>query len=239
MNNGLHPELAVFLDQHHWLFNQLASEIGRLGPELAMRRVEGLADANTPLGIVTHVAGVTRGYVLGIALELGVTRNRDAEFLAVGVTPEMVAEELARLEMAMASAFAALKPGALDLRVRPSADLYGLGEPREMSPRASTSKISESTSSYHNALRTSKSGTFLASASRNCPASSRKRSYSGPSSRCKRSFSRTAKAGALPLVEMAIVRSPLRKIEGAMKLQRGISSTTLTSCRLAVASCQT
>lgn len=135
MNNGLHPELAVFLDQHHWLFNQLASEIGRLGPELAMRRLEGLADANTPLGIVTHVAGVTRGYVLGIALELGVTRNRDAEFLAVGVTPEMVAEELARLETAMTSAFAALKPGALDLRVRPSADLYGLGEPREMSPR--------------------------------------------------------------------------------------------------------
>src|SRR5688572_30518303 len=44
------------------------------------------------------------------------------------------------------------------------------------SPRARTSRMSESTSSYHKALRVSKSGICFANGSRSSPASSRKRS---------------------------------------------------------------
>jgi hypothetical protein len=132
---GIAPDLKAYLDQHHWLFDEFARELGKLGPTLAMSRVEGLAEANTPLGIVNHVAGVTRAYVLGIACGLGVERDRDLEFRAVGVTPESVVKDLADIESAMVSAFFAFKPNRLEILVDPPRSLYGLGEPHPMTPR--------------------------------------------------------------------------------------------------------
>ena len=67
---------------------------------------------------------------------------------------------------------------------------------------------------------------------RTAPKIASSRPYSGPTSSAARSRIRTASAGAMPPVPMAIVRSPRRRIAGALQSQYGMSSTVLTStCR--------
>ncbi len=129
------PELATYLAQHRWLFDQFLTELGHLGDDDATRRVESLTEANTALGIVNHVAGVTRAYVLGIACGLDVERDRGGEFAAANVTPQSIGADLSQLDEDMTEALSSLDRERLETPLTPPPALYGVGEPRQMTAR--------------------------------------------------------------------------------------------------------
>lgn len=128
------PELTTYAEQHRWLFDQYAAELGKLGPARVNAPVD-LEEANTPLGIAHHAVAVTRAYALGIGCGLDVQRERDLEFRAVGVTLEALLELMAGTELAMRSAFSALKAGSLDIPMPAPEPLAGPGAAPLMTPR--------------------------------------------------------------------------------------------------------
>lgn len=128
------PDLATYAEQHRWLFDQFAAELGKLRPSLAGAPVD-LEEANTPLGIAHHAVSVTRAYALGIGCGLDVRRERDLEFLAVGITLESLLELMAGTEAAMRSAFSALKAVSLDIPMPAPESLAGPGAAPLMTPR--------------------------------------------------------------------------------------------------------
>lgn len=128
------PDLATYAEQHRWLFDQFAAELGKLGPSLAGAPVE-LEEANTPLGIAHHAVSVTRAYALGIGCGLDVRRERDLEFRAVGVTVDSLVDLMVATETAMRAAFSALKPASLDIPLPAPEELAGPGTSPFMTPR--------------------------------------------------------------------------------------------------------
>lgn len=91
--------------------------------------------ANSAYAIGTHLARCTRVYVLGFACGQRVERDRPAEFAAAGGDPGPLVAEIGELGREIAAALAALPPSALERRLRPAPELWGTGEPREISAR--------------------------------------------------------------------------------------------------------
>lgn len=129
------PEIAGYLEQSDWLLGQFAAGL-RDAPEHALHySPPAHMEANTLLAIAQHAAAVTRVYSLGFGCGQPVDRDCSAEFDASSLTRESPLETLAALRADLAAGFAALDLTRLDTPFTPPQHVYGLGEPREMTPR--------------------------------------------------------------------------------------------------------
>ena len=67
-----------------------------------MPEIEG---TNSPYVLGAHVLGNARAWILGIACEQDISRDRPGEFASSGESAAGLREQLARLEAEMAEAF--------------------------------------------------------------------------------------------------------------------------------------
>ena len=103
--------------------------------EEQLNEVPGLAGANSAFVIATHTFGNLRAFVIGIACGQGMSRNRPAEFASRG-TYEELATAAGNLSRDIESALGDLDPARLPESFVPAQELWGEGEPREMTRRA-------------------------------------------------------------------------------------------------------
>ncbi len=90
--------------------------------------------ANSAYVIAAHTLGNARTWVLGIACGQSIQRDRPAEFRSGGSYTEIV-DETRALSAEIETALAGLPASALERRKVPSQELWGEGEPYEMSVR--------------------------------------------------------------------------------------------------------
>jgi hypothetical protein len=81
------------------------------------------------------VVGSTRVYALGFGCGRPVARDRAAEFAASGSDATTLVAGLRRLADEIAGALATLSPADLDQRILPPPELWGAGQPHEISRR--------------------------------------------------------------------------------------------------------
>lgn len=91
-------------------------------------------DSNPLFAIATHSLLCARAYVTGIVAGLPATRDRNAEFVASGTMADI--EVLARdILSEIENALQQMDPARLDHHSVPQRELWGEGEPREISGR--------------------------------------------------------------------------------------------------------
>jgi uncharacterized damage-inducible protein DinB len=103
--------------------------------------------ANSGYVIATHVLGNARAWVLGIACGQTLSRDRPAEFASSG-TYEALGKAARALSGEIGEALAGLDPSALDDRFVPPQELWGEGEPNEISRREALAHVLEHASMH-------------------------------------------------------------------------------------------
>lgn len=127
-------EIDTYARELRWILDQIGVSLRGLTPaQLNWRPPTGAV--NSAHAIASHVVGSTRVYVLGFGCGLAVRRDRGAEFAASGEDAEVLVASVGRLSAEIEAALAALAPAALDERITPPKDLWGTGEPRQISRR--------------------------------------------------------------------------------------------------------
>jgi uncharacterized damage-inducible protein DinB len=99
-------------------------------------------EANSGYVIATHVLGNARAWVLGIVCGQPLRRDRPAEFASYG-TYEELGKTACALSGEIDAALASLDPAALVDRFVPPQELWGEGEPHEMSRRECLAHVLE------------------------------------------------------------------------------------------------
>ncbi len=118
----------------------LACLEGLSEPQLNRRpTIEG---ANSAYVIAAHTLGNARTWVLGVACGQPIGRDRPAEFRAAGGYAEL-ATATRELSAEIKAALSALAPSALERRFVPSQELWGEGEPYEISVRQALIEVVE------------------------------------------------------------------------------------------------
>jgi predicted component of type VI protein secretion system len=127
-------ELATYDRELRWVLDQMATSVqGLTASQLNWRPATG--SANSAYAIVSHVLGSTRVYALGFGCGQTVRRDREAELTAAGPDAQALVAGLRQLAAEIATALAGLHPSALDARLTPPRELWGTGEPHEISRR--------------------------------------------------------------------------------------------------------
>ena len=106
-----------------------------------------LPGSNSLYVIASHVLGNVRAWVLGIACGQPMTRDRPAEFAASGSFADIDAAAR-KVSAEIEAALAAMDSARLDRRVVPSQELWGEGEPREISVREALVHVLEHASAH-------------------------------------------------------------------------------------------
>jgi uncharacterized damage-inducible protein DinB len=106
-----------------------------------------VAGANSGYVIATHVIGNARAWVLGIACGQPLSRDRLAEFASSG-TYEALGAAACALSGEIDAALAGLDPSTLDKRFIPPGELWGEGEPEEISRREALAHVLEHASMH-------------------------------------------------------------------------------------------
>ncbi len=101
-----------------------------------------ISGANSAYVIATHVFGNARAWVLGIACGQPLGRDRPAEFASRGTYAEL-GQAACQLSGEVEAALAVLAPARLDVRLTPSPELWGEGEPHEISVREALVHVRE------------------------------------------------------------------------------------------------
>ena len=107
----------------------------------------GVPGANSGYVIATHVLGNVRAWVLGIACGHPLSRDRAAEFASSG-TCEALGKAASALSDEINEALAGLDPSTLDDRFVPARELWGEGEPNEISRREALAHVLEHASMH-------------------------------------------------------------------------------------------
>jgi len=89
---------------------------------------------NSPFVIATHVLVNARAWVIGIACGQALRRDRPAEFASSG-SYEEIGKAACKLSGEIDEALETLPADALERRLLPSQELWGEGEPHEISVR--------------------------------------------------------------------------------------------------------
>ncbi len=110
--------------------------------ETQLNRRPTIEGANSAYVIAAHTLGNARTWVLGVACGQDTGRDRPAEFRAAGTYADLVAATR-QLSGEIKAALAALAPSALDRRFVPSQELWGEGEPYEISVRQALIEVVE------------------------------------------------------------------------------------------------
>lgn len=103
--------------------------------------------ANSGYVIATHVLGNVRAWTLGIACGQPLSRDRPAEFASSG-TYEALGKAASALSGDISEALAELDPSTLDDRFVPRQELWGEGEPNEISRREALAHVLEHASMH-------------------------------------------------------------------------------------------
>ena len=106
-----------------------------------------LPGANSGYVIATHVFGSVRAWILGIACGQPLSRDRPAEFGSSG-TYDALGKAASALSDEISEALAALDQSTLDDRFVPAQELWGEGEPYEMSRREALAHVLEHASMH-------------------------------------------------------------------------------------------
>jgi len=117
-----------------------------LSDEQLNRRPE-VPGANSGFVIATHVLGNVRAWILGIACGQPLSRDRPAEFGSSG-TYDALGKAASALSDEISEALAALDQSTLDDRFVPAQELWGEGEPYEMSRREALAHVLEHASMH-------------------------------------------------------------------------------------------
>ena len=110
--------------------------------EAQLNRRPTIEGANSAYVIAAHTLGNARTWVLGVACGQPIGRDRPAEFRAAGSYADLMAAAR-QLSGEIEVALAALAPSALDRRFVPSQELWGEGEPYEISVRQALIEVVE------------------------------------------------------------------------------------------------
>lgn len=102
-----------------------------------------VSDANSAYVIAAHTLGNARAWVLGVACDRPVDRDRPAEFAASGRDAADLLANAARLCSEIETALSALNSSDLERRLTPSRSLWGEGEPQEISVREALLQVVE------------------------------------------------------------------------------------------------
>jgi hypothetical protein len=100
-----------------------------------LNRALDLTGANSPFVIATHTFGNLRSFTLGIACGRDLSRDRPSEFRARGTYEELAAAGR-NLSHEIEAALREINPATLCDSLVPAQELWGEGQPREITRRA-------------------------------------------------------------------------------------------------------
>jgi hypothetical protein len=128
------PEIEAYARELTWILHQITLALeGLIPPQLHWSPSTGTA--NSAYAIGHHVIGSSRVYALGFGCGRPVTRDRAAEFTGSGASAKEVIVGIRQLEREIGGALAKLTPDTLDERILPAQELWGTGQPKEISRR--------------------------------------------------------------------------------------------------------
>ncbi len=134
-------EIEVYGRQIRSLLDRICSSVEGLSEEQLNWRPP-IDAVNSAYVIAAHTLGNARTWVLGIACGQPIRRDRPGEFRAAGRYTEL-ATATRELSAEIEAALAALPPSALERRLVPSQELWGEGEPYEISVRQALIEVVE------------------------------------------------------------------------------------------------
>jgi Protein of unknown function (DUF664) len=127
-------ELHTYTQELRWILDQISRTVdGLTEQQLKWRPATGTA--NSVYAIASHVVGSTRVYALGFGCGRRVTRDRSAELVASGSSSQDLVTALGQLADEITTALTTLPAATLDERLRPTQELWGTGQVREISRR--------------------------------------------------------------------------------------------------------
>jgi len=131
--NVVLDEIEAYARELSWVLHQICVSLdGLTAVQLNWRPSTA---ANSAYAIASHVIGSTTVYALGFGCGQDVTRDRAAEFTASGTDASRLIVAIRQLQRKLGDALGSLRVPALDERILPPPDLWGTGEPREISRR--------------------------------------------------------------------------------------------------------
>ncbi len=134
-------KIEAYSRQIRSLLNRVCASLEGLS-EMQMNWRPPIEGANSAYVIAAHTLGNARVWVLGIACGQALGRDRPAEFRAGGSHADLLAATRG-LSGEIEAALAALHPSSLERRVVPSQELWGEGEPYEISVREALVEVVE------------------------------------------------------------------------------------------------
>ena len=137
----MHPEIETY---SRYIVKQIASIEAALAglSEAQLNRRPAIDGANSVYVVATHVLGNARAWVLGIICGQPVRRDRPGEFASSGTYADF-ARAAGELSAEIGLSLAALDPARLDQRLVPPQELWGAGEPQEISIRDALADVLE------------------------------------------------------------------------------------------------
>lgn len=137
----MNPEIETYSKYIRKQIADIQESLSGLSEEQLNQRPD-LPGANSGYVIATHVCGNARAWVLGIVCGQNLRRDRPAEFGSVG-TYEALRKESGMLSGEVESALATLDLQRLSERLVPSQELWGEGEPHQISVREALAHVLE------------------------------------------------------------------------------------------------
>ena len=129
----MNADIETYSDQIRSLLGRVCGTLEGLSQEQLNRRPP-LPGANSAYVVAVHTLGNARAWVLGIACGRPLRRDRPAEFASSGAHGDIEAEHHA-LSEEIGRALANFDPARLEERLVPPGELWGEGEPHEISRR--------------------------------------------------------------------------------------------------------
>ena len=132
--SNVNAELEQYANQLTRLLERVAHEVEQLSvAELNWR--PPAPETSSVYVIASHIVGMLEAWVLGMAAEHEVVRDREAEFSSSGVEPAALAEAARELSGRVQAALSLLPPEALDAARSPDPTLWGTGTARPIAVR--------------------------------------------------------------------------------------------------------
>jgi hypothetical protein len=138
----MNDELAAYQRSIDRRLHEMCDVLDALAPpQLNFRPT--LPGANSAWVLATHTLGNARAWVLGIACQQDVGRDRAGEFASSGDDAAAFRREIEAFSGEMAAGLARLSAAEVGRRSVPPAELWGEGTPREISARDALLQVVE------------------------------------------------------------------------------------------------
>lgn len=127
-------ELAVYRTELKTLLDRLCASVEGLD-QAQLNWRSPTSDSNSAYVIAAHILGNLEAWVLGIACERPIERDRPAEFRAAGPDAAPLIAQAGELARRLDDALGGLPPAALDEVREPPASLRGVGPAEPLTVR--------------------------------------------------------------------------------------------------------